>query len=703
MSQRKELNVMVNMWTKKDEIALINQLQDKYIERLSMMMVSTRAEDVAMKFLNFTAPTGTGKTKMMAKLINKFSSAFFIVTTLSKGQLNQQIADSFHCDCLYDNYIVYGTASYKSNTVLTEKDILQSLPCDRDVYWLRDEGHINTNKWAEALEDKCKKIINFSATNKMTYGVECDFTETMMLRAVHQQIGRVNHALDKLKSIKDEHRHVLNYNPCALFRITTRNTENFILDQCKKYGFKAISLVNFDNYKMNDLCEDNNQYDVIISKQKIVEGVDIRRAHVVYMESKPKNASTTIQQIGRCRRNALLWRDDIDILDSKNKTLLNQTRQCFVFYDIKSDECLDDELYFDLCPIISIQKLHSGYTIYVESGVMPNGLQIAELTDKTGFYTISTDVDTGFNVVNNPEIYQTQLINNSYCHMQLESYRYEHGLAQPPKESDIQHYQSVYSNKLLTILGIDNFKQHKLNNSVVWIPDNTITAKVSNNTKFNQYIKNIYAKHISQASYHTFTGQNDFEFDKSMNSCLGYCVEYYTKYLLYGEEFLGDFIVRAMMGCHHLDNRGFEQEDILLTIRACLLKYKDMIRKNFGEEDYKNTKVPTVIKLRQKQSQNFVKTILALSQKAAQFIKANLNTSESKQLNCCFNTKHIIGVADFMDKNTIIDLKCTNHIDLQMVKQVLGYHFLSQFRNDLEINKVIVYDAVSDRHIKIQL
>ena len=72
-------------------------------------------------------------------------------------------------------------------------------------------------------------------------------------------------------------------------------------------------------------------------------------------------------------------------------------------------------------------------------------------------------------------------------------------------------------------------------------------------------------------------------------------------------------------------------------------------------------------------------------------------------MHCDFITKHLIGSADFMDKNTIVDLKCTNHINVKMVRQVLAYHFLSQFRYDLDIKRAIVYDAVSGRFVEIDL
>ena len=106
-------------WTKENEIALINSLQDKYVDQLIELIDSTKAEDAAMKQVNLTSPTGTGKTKMMAKLINKYPDAFFMVTTLSKGQLNKQIEAILSKDCVYDNYVVFGAMSLKINNLFT--------------------------------------------------------------------------------------------------------------------------------------------------------------------------------------------------------------------------------------------------------------------------------------------------------------------------------------------------------------------------------------------------------------------------------------------------------------------------------------------------------------------------------------------------------------------------------------------------------
>lgn len=64
---------------------------------------------------------------------------------------------------------------------------------------------------------------------------------------------------------------------------------------------------------------------------------------------------------------------------------------------------------------------------------------------------------------------------------------------------------------------------------------------------------------------------------------------------------------------------------------------------------------------------------------------------------------HISGLADYIDEHTIIDIKTTSSITVQHIKQVLAYHYLSTKRSDLDINKVIVYDAVKGKSVTIDL
>lgn len=837
------------MWTKSDELKLINKLQDHYINELIMLMESTNDSDAASRHISLTSPTGTGKTKMMAKLINRYPKAFFIVTTLSKGQLNQQIQTSLQKDCLYDNFIVYGAMSLKTNSILTEKDIYETLP-DTDIYWIRDEGHINTNKWMKALESKCKKIINFSATNKIGYGVVCDFTETMMLRTVHQTVGVIDDALSKLLEIKKQHSYIADYNPCALFRVITSKGEQQIIEACQTHNLSYITLVDNDDYSMKEICEDNNKYDVIINKQKVVEGIDIRRAHVLWMEGQPKNPTTIIQSIGRCRRNALLWRQDIDILHPDNKELLKNTRQCFVYYNrdkllLPTD--INGELQLAFCPIISIERLKTNHEIYVEDGIMANGLTVAELQGKTGWFNISKDADTGFNVVNNPRIYETKLglypamfpevdslvdklcdkdslffqnltqtlapyfngnplydytltvpaatgndmhptqtlsvyrgvtpdgvleiqnvevqytsswrlgwideyiVQTKHYHDQIHlqsvynKIREQHsneltndgcekvigyndpfgssptswvgfqniagkityfisiktlsnllekvskGII-PNKEKLVKYllfdmdstrydYTAVYNNKLIAMLGMEVFEQRKKGETYSWTEQKSVTKLMDSNTKLYRFIDSIYSDELAASKPLLFTGDNNFNFPKKANSCLGFCVEYYAKLLL-TKEFANQGVVSDAE-----------------RVRLCMEQYRETMEQHHLTPSY----TLSLKTLQSEEFKPFVSTVIQLGEKAAQFISSKIQTENMKSLSTIFATEHIVGVPDFLDKHTILDLKCTNYIDSKMIRQVLAYHFLSTYREDFDIQHVIVYDVVSGKSVEINI
>ena len=390
--------IIIDM-TKEDAINEINTLQNEYVDKLIDMIKSPKYDH--MKAINFTSATGTGKTKMMSILINKLPEFYYVVTTLSKGQLHLQVRENLQKECRESSFIVYGSADYRINSRLDAQDIIEKIPKDVRCIWLRDEGHIKTNRWDEILLSACYKVINFSATNAYN-DVLCNFTQTMMLRTVNQTTGTPEDAIQKLIEVKKAHKNVSNYNPCAIFRcVNEYGIERRIKQMCKKNNLKCID-ISEDSYIMSELCEDDNEYDVIINKLKIQEGIDIRRAHVLFMDNQPKNTVTTIQAIGRCRRNALFYRDDIDILAPENEELLNETRECYVFYNVtdmwvETDET--GELFFPLCNHISCEALKADTTISVVNGQLPNGLYIVELEGQTGEYKIVTDEKTGFNIV----------------------------------------------------------------------------------------------------------------------------------------------------------------------------------------------------------------------------------------------------------------------------------------------------------------
>lgn len=406
----------------------INKTQDEYIEELISIICNPEYE--VMKSINFTSPTGTGKTRMMSKLINSFPAYYFIITTLSRGQLHLQVRNELIKTCNQENFYVYGSADYKINSILEAYDILSRIPSDTRCIWLRDEGHIKTNRFDEILKDNCYKIINFSATNAYS-DIKCNFTNTMMLRTVNQCSGTPRDAIEKLIEIKNIHKGINGYNPCAIFRCVGNDTKiyNLIVSLCNEYNLKYIDLNdNTSDVTIAELCKDDNEYDVIINKFKITEGIDIKRSHVLYMDNKPNNNATTIQVIGRCRRNALLYRNDIDIFAEDNKELLVKTRECFVFYNVEKMKIASDEngeLQYAFCDHISCEELKPNTTIEVENGQLPNGLYILELEGQSGKYEIGIDRNTGFNVVSPlTSFYDEQIIENSYVYLGNPAFRH---------------------------------------------------------------------------------------------------------------------------------------------------------------------------------------------------------------------------------------------------------------------------------------
>ena len=1060
----------------------INDTQNAYVKELIRVI---KKEQNPTKIINFTSPTGTGKTKMMSLLINKLSDCFFIVTTLSKGQLNVQVEENLKNDCKKGNFIVYGSQEYKINSVLKDNDILSLIPKETKCIWIRDEGHIGTNRFEELLTDKCYRIINFSATNKNSDAyndIHCNFAHTMMLRTVNQQSGTIEDAINKLIEVKKIHKKVKGYNPCAIFRITSgaEKLHNEIVKQCNKNNLKYIDL-NEDEYSMMELCNDDNENDVIINKYKLVEGIDIKRAHVLFMDNQPKNEATTIQAIGRCRRNALLYRDDIDILNNKNQKLLKETRQCFIFYNSKNysiEQDEDGELQTELCDKVSVEYLKPNIEIEVINGQMSNGLYIVELENLTGAFHVVKDRKTGFNVIREdipfyhkesvriefeqPEyfcfkdfkiekekiklfptfnkdnkqyykilktfnteddfVYSKESINeiknfflywndekilskyknrcldkvyennisinkkainkkinefldknksshsdycdflftlNEFCikikgfdykleevcdekellllksnlikedfisdrenaiyyiesfidfkteikkeerisiirkrfdfyddfdEIDINNFINEYGVNNKQKdiqfcsfleENLINSYSSTYSiffnkneryliaflcikakenisieeikekiseismdfylnnlfkkgsynkpfyayllnfcdeyyeeyfafnfcinrlgedkteisrkeakiflkyftkclnnvffnsyadvlniyretfkritvqikkskayvdydfsnffiplsskdepthyknkvpvekieiknktrflpyskiinDKYSAIIGTDLMRSIKVNNAPVWFEASAVTHKIGKYNKLNRFISTVYGEALSQAKEQCFSGKNNFELNKRLNSMIGYVVEYYSKYLVYGKDYLGNYLEK---GKQEFQTQRLSEE---VVIYACILKYKEEMKNSFGNKAGNNIYNISYEQFLKGNYSTFIENVSQLAKKVSKYVKEKLYNNEIPVNNIDPNLsiKHITALADYITEDTILDIKVRNNIDEQCVRQILAYHYLSTKRTDLNIKKLIIYDATSGKDVVINL
>ena len=959
---------------RKKELELINKTQYEYETLLIEKLLKPIQE---LKSINFTSPTGTGKTKMMADIVNRMDETiyFFIITTLSRGQLKYQIDEGIHKNSVKNNYAVFGLNDFTKASTLKEEDILNLLPKNKKIIWFRDEGHINTNRWAEILAERSFKIVNFSATNNRNSeeDIRCNFNHTMMLRTVIQQEGTPEDAIDKLIEVKAHHEKVKNYNPCAIFRLLDDSLLEKVILLCKKKKLKWINITDED-YIMKEICEDDNEYDVIINKFKIVEGIDIRRAHVLYMTNEPKNPATTIQVIGRCRRNALLYRDDIDILDPQNSGLLKHTRNCYVFYNVKGMKIAEDlngDLVTAFCDTISIEQLKPNISIELKQGYMKNGLKILESkkdNDKylSGRFKIIRDVNIGFNMLSNNDnvpfyssiikkykfnrsgyyitcsgiktgedlnecasvvtntavpieqvrkfwfkslengttIYRNygcvdvtlriclnkkkiydaidkfvvnyddrvkisivdgyrdkkcilisiyrgySFINNDnifdeyyydfknkrvisrthtlkdnylfdiysdrttlkkeiglidknllsslvgdlnyyyfyfpisikskddtlsisdgkiakvvyknyvgsktftypycsvkydknskvlsdYCFKSLEynslledlklniddiddikntyvSFSLKVDITQynyntlTVSDDDIKYdnemvyfdYSKICNDKESSILGADLMKYVSSNGKYVFIEDSSITSKIAKYTKLRIYLNNNYKKIIEKTSEYYFKENIDFNFSKKCNSMLGYLVEYYIKYLLYGEIYLYKYTSIARK---EAKNKA-KYEDII--IRACMLKYKELMISAFGDNIASSlgSKMISMEKLDDDEYSDFKNTIIRLSTGCIDIVRNNIKIYDDNMIhdpNLSIN--HITGLADILDEETIMDIKCTSSINEKSILQLLGYYYLSKKRTDLHIKNLIVLDAITKRYIKINM
>ena len=169
----------------------VQELQEEAVE--GILKALERQDEVTFK-----APTGSGKTHMMADLMNRVLSedprAVFLVSTLSKGGLAEQNFEKFKeygkefpklSPCLISsedfveearpfipsgyNVYVLGRDSYKrKNSRLTHvfpAFLKSELQDGKKLYLIKDECHQATNNLDQISSYFFKKI-NFSATPK---------------------------------------------------------------------------------------------------------------------------------------------------------------------------------------------------------------------------------------------------------------------------------------------------------------------------------------------------------------------------------------------------------------------------------------------------------------------------------------------------------------------------------------------------------
>lgn len=246
------------------------ELQQNAVAELVKKAESSKKE------VTFRAPTGSGKTRMMADFMNRMlgahSNLIFIVSTLSKGNLAEQNYRVFK-DCtdkhifpnlnphiissesadeerlfIPDDYNVYVLPRdlYKDKSKLKTQGVmlnfLQTVSSNlfgggqnKTIYLIKDECHQATNNLDE-LGSFFTKVFNFSATPNLRRGqnpdveiTDEDAEEAKLIKFVEldetfkptQEL--VEEAVCKFEEIKEQYRNLIGVNPCLIIQISNKD------------------------------------------------------------------------------------------------------------------------------------------------------------------------------------------------------------------------------------------------------------------------------------------------------------------------------------------------------------------------------------------------------------------------------------------------------------------------------------------------
>ena len=225
------------------------------------------------KELTFRAPTGSGKTHMMADFMNRIleeqENVVFLVSTLSKGDLARQNYESFLR--LSQSRVFPKLKPFLINTEISGEEELfiptdyniYVLPRDlfkaggilmrgamdhflltmtenyfgrglcKKIYLIKDECHVETKNLNEISEQYFARTFNFSATPKLSRGQHPDVmisdeeaVETKLIKRielVEDEDVTVDDALDKLIEVKAQYNNMLNVNPCLIIQISNKD------------------------------------------------------------------------------------------------------------------------------------------------------------------------------------------------------------------------------------------------------------------------------------------------------------------------------------------------------------------------------------------------------------------------------------------------------------------------------------------------
>ena len=261
----------------------IKDLQQEAVTKLVNVLSDTPKKEVTFK-----APTGSGKTYMMADFMNRMlaedQNCLFIVSTLSKSNLAEQNFDKFkdyaekgtfpslnpfliksensgegslYIPTAYNVYVLPRDL-YKDKSKLKKEgtflNFLSTMRGDlfenqhsKKIYLIKDECHIATSN-LDDLKEKgfFDQVINFSATPKLLRkqnpDVEITNTEAQNVKLI-KKIERGNEsdslevALKKFEEVKAAYANDLEVYPCLIIQISNKEKAE---EELKKEIYPAL-------------------------------------------------------------------------------------------------------------------------------------------------------------------------------------------------------------------------------------------------------------------------------------------------------------------------------------------------------------------------------------------------------------------------------------------------------------------------------
>ncbi len=233
--------------------------------------------------ITFRAPTGSGKTYMMADLFNRVLSEnkdiIFLVSTLSKGGLAEQNYESFLTastsglfpeinpylintevggeEALFIpidyNVYVLPRDLYREGGVLMQGAMQQFLDNmtnhifgqgkNKKIVLIKDECHQATNNLDNLKDDYFPRILNFSATPNYDRGQIPDviITDDEAIKAklikeveIGKDEDKIDVALEKLREIKGAYFNKVGVKPCLIVQISNQSKAEEEINEIKK-------------------------------------------------------------------------------------------------------------------------------------------------------------------------------------------------------------------------------------------------------------------------------------------------------------------------------------------------------------------------------------------------------------------------------------------------------------------------------------